>query len=77
MIYVSGRNNCGQKLEEEENVSLAGKRRPKKGSSNGLTSKGEKKKKYLSKIKCYICHQPGHYVIQCPNKKKGEKKKHQ
>ena len=24
----------------------------------------------MSKVKCFACHKFGHYVVQCPNKKK-------
>lgn len=34
-------------------------------------------KKDMSKIKCFICHQPRHYASQCLNKKKGDNKKKQ
>ena len=27
----------------------------------------------MSKIKCFGCSQLGHYVSQCPNRKKGDK----
>lgn len=29
--------------------------------------KGQKKKKYLSKIKCFHYHQFRHYATKCPN----------
>jgi hypothetical protein len=63
------------KIEDEENLALAGKGkfRGKKGPSGGQTSKGEKRKDF-SKIKCFACHKPGHFASQCPNKKKGNKK---
>ena len=44
-----------------------------------LTSEGKqekRKKKDLSKIKCFHCVEMGHYVTQCPRKKsKGESSK--
>ena len=56
---------------EEENVALEakGKSRSKKGSKGGNKQKGEGKKD-MSKVKCFACHKFGHYVGQCPNKKK-------
>ena len=68
-------NNNSQKIEEEqENVALVGKGKTKKGSSKGLNPKGEKKKKDMSKIKCSGCQQFGHYVSNCPQSRKSEKK---
>jgi len=50
-----------------------GKEKSKKGSSTGLTSKGEKKCD-MRKVKCFACHKTSRYSNQCPNKKKGKKK---
>jgi hypothetical protein len=52
-------------------VSWAKKSKGKgsKGGSEGATPQ-PKKKKNLSKIKCFTCHKSGHYVSQCPEKKK-------
>jgi len=50
-------------------MTLVGKEKVKKGSN-----KGEKNKKDLSKVKCYGCHEFGHYVNDYPHyKKKGKK----
>ena len=38
-----------------------------------LIGKGKRKKKDMSKVKCFACHKIGHYASQCPNKKKGKK----
>lgn len=74
MSLVSGSSNVKtQKREDDENVALARKGKAKKGSNKG--SKGEKKKKDLSKITCFGCGHNGHCVSQCPNRKKGKKKK--
>jgi hypothetical protein len=37
-----------------------------------LVVKGNEKKKDMSKVRCFACHKTGHYVSQCPNKKKPE-----
>lgn len=55
-------------------MTLAGKRKANKGSRKGLNPKDEKKKKVLSKIKCYGYHKFGHYVSGFPQRKKNEKK---
>jgi len=54
-------------------VVLAENDKAKKGSSKGYKEK--EKKKDLSKIKCFIYRYSGHYVSQCPNWKKEDKKK--
>ena len=51
-----------------------GKGKAKKGSSKGSNSQSEKKKKDLSKIKCFGCHKYGHYVSDCLERKKAKKK---
>ena len=47
------------KKEEEEDVPLASKKQPKK-------------KKDLSKIKCFQCGKMGHFANHCPEKKDKE-----
>ena len=58
---------------EQENVSLVGKGKEKKGSSNGLNSQSEKKKKDLSKVKLFGCHEYGHYVSVFLERKNAKK----
>ena len=56
-------------------ANKGGKAKGKKSSCGGeLSSKGEKKKKDISKIKCRLCHQFRHYSTKFPNRKKGSKK---
>jgi hypothetical protein len=56
---------------DEENVDLAAnnKKKFKNGPKGGNKQKGEGKKD-MSKVKFFECHKFGHYVGQCPNKKK-------
>lgn len=75
------------KQKDEENVALTtkGKKgRPKQGAStSGNKGKGKQKKKEgkekdMSKVKCWVCQNMGHYAVMCPEKKnkgKGKGKK--
>eukprot|EP00253_Pinus_taeda_P029529 PITA_29529 len=61
---ISGSSNKGMKSgKEEENVALASKS-PSQGHGE------KKKKKDLSKVKCFRCGEFGHYNTQCPFRKK-------
>jgi hypothetical protein len=42
----------------------------KKISSGGLITQDGKKKKDMSKVKCFACHKFGNYVGKCTYKKK-------
>jgi len=48
------------------------KRKGKKFQSKGYFSQGRKKKELL-KIKCFHCHELGHYATKCPHKKARKK----
>lgn len=66
---ISSSSSSGSKsVKEEENVALA---------SNGLSQgQGEqRKKKDLSKAKCFRCGEFGHYSTECPLKKKDKQEK--
>ena len=61
--------------EEEENFALFSKGRNTKGnkSQGEANSSQEVKKKDLSKIKCFNCHEFKHYATKCPHKKASKK----
>ena len=73
LSLVNGANKSQKNEVEQENVALVGNGKPKKGSSTGSNSQSEKKKKDLSKVKCFGCHEFGHYVSDCLERKKGKK----
>eukprot|EP00253_Pinus_taeda_P025099 PITA_25099 len=70
-IRRSTRDGSSSKQDDEENLALVSKVRkgkgkashPKSGSSHG----GKKFDK--SKVRCFHCHEVGHYAPNCPQKK--------
>lgn len=63
--------------EDEENFALTGKGSKIKGKKRQgeveSSQKGEKKKKDMSKIKCFDCHEFRHYATKCPTWKESGK----
>ena len=51
---------------------MATKERKGKGKKNPSQSSAKGKKQDLSKVKCFHCHQHGHYATNCPQKKKNK-----
>jgi hypothetical protein len=68
--------NGKQKGNDDENQALvAHTRKGRRGGSLEREASPEPgRKKDLSKIKCFACHQYGHYASQCPQRKKGGRK---
>jgi hypothetical protein len=66
-------------LQGDEDLALwtKGKKKTGKGGRQGpkfgAPPQGESssgKKRDMSKVKCFVCKKMGHYVGQCPNRKK-------
>eukprot|EP00253_Pinus_taeda_P002603 PITA_02603 len=70
-IRRSTRDGSSSKGAHEENCALAAK--AKKGKSKKASQSGPKgKKQDMSKVKCFHCHQHGHYATYCLQKKKNK-----
>ena len=70
-IRRSTRDGSSSKNSDEENWALAAKE--KKGKSKKASQSDAKgKKQDMSKVKCFHCHQHGHYATNCPQKKKNK-----
>ena len=69
-IIRSTRDGSSSK-EDEENRALSGK--AKKGKEKGchpkLSSSHGRKKFDKSKVRCFHCHEVGHYATNCPQNK--------
>eukprot|EP00253_Pinus_taeda_P021600 PITA_21600 len=69
--WQNTRDGSLSKGADEENCALAAK--AKKGKSKKASQSGAKgKKQDMSKVKCFHCHQHGHYATNCPQKKKNK-----
>eukprot|EP00253_Pinus_taeda_P033130 PITA_33130 len=70
-IRRSTRDESSSKVSDEENCTLAAK--AKKVKSKKASQSGAKgKKQDMSKVKCFHCHQHGHYTTNCLQKKKNK-----
>ena len=70
-IRRSERDGSSSKDDDEESFSLASKAKKRKGkaSHSKLNSSHGGKKGDKSKVRCFNCHEMGHYAINCPSKK--------
>eukprot|EP00253_Pinus_taeda_P030437 PITA_30437 len=70
-IRRNTKDRSSSKVPDEENCALAAK--AKKGKNKKAShSKAKGKKQDMSKVKCFHCHQHGHYATNCPQKKKNK-----
>ena len=70
-IIRSTRDGSSLKQDDEENIALVSKARKGKGkasqSKSGSSHGGKKFDK--SKVRCFHCHEVGHYATNCSPKK--------
>ena len=67
------RDDSSSTHDDEEDCALAAMERKGKGKKFHSKSKSKGKKPDLSKVKCFHCHEHGHYATNCPQKKKNKK----
>ena len=74
-IQQNIRDGSSYKHDDEENCALAVKAKKGKGKSSHSKSDSCQggKKKDMSKIKCFHCHEVGHLATKCSHKKYGKK----
>lgn len=68
-IRPSSRDGSSSKQDDEENLALANKAKKGKGKASQSKSSHGGKKVDKSKVRCFHCHEVGHYAMNCPQKK--------
>lgn len=74
-IRWNARDRTSSNDNDEDNCALDGKGNKGKGkkSKSKVESSQGGKKKDLSRIKCFHCHEFRHYATKCPHKKANKK----
>ena len=75
-VSTEYQDGSSSKTDDEKNCALVGKENKGKGKKSHSKSKTRKEgnKHDMSKVKCFNCHDYGHYATNCPQKKKNNKK---
>lgn len=73
-IWKQAKDGSHVKIEEEEKFSLAGEGGKKGTRGAESSSRGEKKKNDLNRIKCFSCHQFGHYATSAQTGRRGPRR---
>eukprot|EP00253_Pinus_taeda_P023681 PITA_23681 len=76
-IRRSTRDGPSSKQDDEENLALASRAKKGKGKVSQSKSSHGGKKVDKSKVRCFHCHEVGHYAMHCPQNKskKGSSKR--
>ena len=74
---LESRNGKKKGNNDENQALVAHTRKGKKGGfPQREVSPEPRRKKDLSKVKCFACHEFGHYASQCPQRRRGGRKQH-
>ena len=70
-IKMSTQDGSSSKNDDEENLALASKERKGKGKTSHFKSNSSHggKKHDISKVRCFNCHNMGHYATRFPSNK--------
>eukprot|EP00253_Pinus_taeda_P026878 PITA_26878 len=68
-IRRSTKDGSSSKQDDEENLALASKAKKGKGKASQSKSSHGGKKVEKSKVRCFHCHEMGHYAMNYPQKK--------